>query len=169
MAAARALARRSHCSASCGLPSRCAIVRQIALIAVEQAIEAHRRVVMRCSRKRAEAIAGIEAGLAHGAVAFVEVAAQPVAAEPGAHAHHARIARRNSSASAAPLRLHRDARSLSRETLCRLALGCSTSERIRRGSRCWRRPSPALGRSHSRNSAPVRFVPARCSGRVHVE
>ena len=66
-------------------------VFQIALIAVEQAIEAHRRVVMRGSVEGAKAKAGIEAGFAHGAVAEIEVAAEPVTGGPCPHAHHAGV------------------------------------------------------------------------------
>src|ERR1700677_801189 len=54
-------------------------VGKVLLIAIEQAVEAYRRVVMRCSIEGAEAKAGIESRLAHGTIAFVKIAAEPVA------------------------------------------------------------------------------------------
>src|ERR1019366_4912855 len=63
---------------------------KVALIAIEQAIEADRRVVMRVSREGAKAIGCIESGFANSAVAQVEVATETIAGEPGARADHAR-------------------------------------------------------------------------------
>jgi len=70
-------------------------MRHVALVAVEQAVEAHRSVVMRGAGERAEAVAGVEARFAHGAIARVEVAREPVAAVrirvPGARAQQAGV------------------------------------------------------------------------------
>src|SRR5579863_4838350 len=66
-------------------------VFHVPLIAIEQAVEADGRVMMRAAVEWAEAEAGIEAGLAHGAVADVEVLAEAVAIGPGALAHDARV------------------------------------------------------------------------------
>src|SRR5580692_2353364 len=64
-------------------------VGQVLLIAIEQAVEAHRRIVMGGSIEGAEAKTGIESRLAHGAVAFIEIVAQPIARGPCARAHYA--------------------------------------------------------------------------------
>ena len=66
-------------------------MRHVALVTIEKAVEADGRVVMRAAIEWAEAEAGIEAGLAHGAVADVEIAREAVALGPGAVADKARV------------------------------------------------------------------------------
>ena len=63
-------------------------VRQVALVLVEQAVQAHGGVVMGGPAEGAEAERNIKARLAHRAVAFVEVAAQAIAMGPCEPAHH---------------------------------------------------------------------------------
>ena len=64
-------------------------VLQVAFVLVQQAVQAHRREVMRRARKRPEAIARIESRLAHRPVALVKIVAQPVPVRPRVHAHMA--------------------------------------------------------------------------------
>src|ERR1700728_600728 len=51
---------------------------QVALVFVEKCVQANGGIVMRRSVEGAKAEAGIEAGFAHAAVAFVEVSAEPM-------------------------------------------------------------------------------------------
>src|SRR5437868_4267955 len=66
-------------------------VFEIALVTIEQAVEAYRRKMVRSAGERSEAIAGIKPRFAHGAVADIEILAQPVASRPRVHAYHARV------------------------------------------------------------------------------
>src|SRR5215469_169188 len=71
------------------LPEKEGNMLQVALVAVEQAIQTNRREVMRRSAKRAEAKARIEPRLAHRAIAKIEVLRQAVAVGIGVHADDA--------------------------------------------------------------------------------
>ncbi|MGB5938462.1 MAG: hypothetical protein WBG81_03400 [Rhodanobacter sp.] len=61
-------------------------VVQVAFVAVQQTVQIHRRVVVGGTAERAHAEAGVEARLAHRAVAEVVVGAQAIALRPGAGA-----------------------------------------------------------------------------------
>src|SRR6202021_572671 len=81
------------------IPARCVFrfgkqmgkVLEVAFEAVEQAVEAYGRVVMRGSVEGAETETRIESGLAHGAVTEIEIAAEPVTSGPRTHADYARV------------------------------------------------------------------------------
>ena len=127
-------------------------VRQVALVAIEQAVEAHRGVVMRGAGEGAEAVAGVEARFAHGAIARIEIATEPVAAKPGARAQQTGM-----NVATGLL----EARRFCRIGMLRAfdekgrALGAGMRRRAhgsRRGSKCCRRPSPARGLSRNRSS-----------------
>ena len=66
-------------------------VLHVALVAIEQAVEADRCVVMRGAVEGAEAKTGIESGFAHGAIAQVEIPREPVTCKPRTHADDARV------------------------------------------------------------------------------
>ena len=68
-------------------------VRHVALIAIQQAVETYGSVMMRSAGEGTETIAGIEAGLAHGAITHEKIAGKPVSdlriSVPGTGADHA--------------------------------------------------------------------------------
>ncbi len=130
-------------------------MRHVALVAIEQAVEADRRVVMRGAGEGAEAVAGVEARFAHGAIALVKIAAQPVAADTRRAAHTTLAC----TSQLVCLRRAASAASGCSEPLTRNACACGRwdarpASESHRDSTCWRRPSPAPGRSRSRSSAP---------------
>ena len=79
IACRRASACCFHCASLRRLMQHAGKVGQVALVFVEQAVQADGSIMMRRTAKGVEAKRDVEARLAHGAVALIEVAGKAIA------------------------------------------------------------------------------------------